>query len=106
MRRPGGGGPRGALLYACAVATSPKSKTARPKRAQGTKSAKSATAKSPTATKRATKQAVRSAAARAVEQVMNSKEAFALMMRRLEQAGWQVERAPGEHPRTADAERA
>ena len=27
---------------------------------------------------------------------MNSKEAFALMMRRLEQAGWHVERAPGD----------
>ncbi len=43
-----------------------------------------------------TRQSVRSAAARAVQQVLNSREAFALMMRRLEDAGWRVERAPGE----------
>ena len=79
--------------------TRSRPKTARPQRAQTTKAAKPAkpgAAKATAVTRRSTKQAVRSAAARAVEQVMNSKEAFALMMRRLEAAGWQVERAPGE----------
>jgi hypothetical protein len=86
------------------VPTPPRPKAARPARGKSTKSAKptkAATAKAPT-TRRSTKQAVRSAAARAVEQVMNSKEAFALMMRRLEAAGWQVERAPNERERPAE----
>ena len=71
------------------MTTRPKPKTAKPTKLLKPKPTKAAT-------KRSTKPAVRSAAARAVEQVMNSKEAFGLMMRRLEAAGWQVERAPGE----------
>lgn len=43
-----------------------------------------------------TRQSIRSAAARAVQQVLDSREAFALMMRQLEQKGWRIERAPGE----------
>ena len=35
---------------------------------------------------------VRSAAERAVERVLSSDEAFALLMRRLEAAGWHIER--------------
>lgn len=49
-----------------------------------------------TAAAQRTRKAVQSAAARAVQQVLDSREAFALMMRRLEDAGWRVERAPGE----------
>jgi hypothetical protein len=39
---------------------------------------------------------VRRAAARAVERVLSSEEALALLVRRLEAAGWHVEREPGE----------
>jgi len=35
---------------------------------------------------------VRDAAARAVERVFASEETFALLIRRLEQAGWRIER--------------
>jgi hypothetical protein len=35
---------------------------------------------------------VRSAAARAVERVLGSADAFALLIRRLEAAGWRIER--------------
>ena len=35
---------------------------------------------------------VKSAAARAVERVLGSAEAFALLVRRLEAAGWRIER--------------
>lgn len=58
---------------------------------------KAATKTSPkgAATQR-TRQSIRSAAARAVQQVLDSREAFALMMRQLEQKGWRIERAPGE----------
>jgi hypothetical protein len=38
---------------------------------------------------------VRAAAARAVERVLSSPEAFDLLVRRLEDAGWHVEREPG-----------
>ena len=37
---------------------------------------------------------VRTAAAAAVERVLGSREAFALMIRRLEDAGWRIEPAP------------
>jgi hypothetical protein len=37
---------------------------------------------------------VRSAAARAVDRVLTSTEAFALLIRRLEADGWHVEREP------------
>jgi hypothetical protein len=40
---------------------------------------------------------VSAAAARAVERVLSSPDAFALLVRRLEAAGWHVEREPGEH---------
>ena len=39
-----------------------------------------------------TRPAVRSAAARAVDRVLSSRESFALLIRRLESAGWQIER--------------
>ena len=39
-----------------------------------------------------TAQPVRSAAARAVERVLGSAEAFALLIQRLEAAGWRIER--------------
>jgi hypothetical protein len=35
---------------------------------------------------------VRTAAARAVERVLSSREGFALLIRRLESAGWHIER--------------
>ena len=47
---------------------------------------------------------VRSAAARAVERVLGSRDAFGLLLRRLEAAGWRIERetpagtAPAEAP--------
>jgi len=37
---------------------------------------------------------VRAAAARAVERVLSSRDAFALLIRRLEAAGWRIEREP------------
>jgi len=37
---------------------------------------------------------VRAAAARAVERVLSSPDAFALLIRRLEAAGWHIEREP------------
>jgi hypothetical protein len=47
---------------------------------------------------------VRSAAERAVERVLSSDEAFALLMRRLEAAGWHIERdVPGLHRRVEAA---
>ncbi|MFI5043021.1 MAG: hypothetical protein ACHQNA_14445 [Acidimicrobiales bacterium] len=40
---------------------------------------------------------VQAAAARAVEKVLRSEEAFALMIRKLEAAGWNIQRtAPGD----------
>ena len=44
--------------------------------------------------------AVRSAAERAVDRVLSSEEALALLVRRLEEAGWHVERdvPPAERP--------
>ena len=39
-----------------------------------------------------TRPAVRNAAARAVDRVLSSRESFALLIRRLESAGWQIER--------------
>jgi hypothetical protein len=41
---------------------------------------------------------VRSAVERAVDRVLTSDEAFALLIRRLEEAGWQVERVAGAAP--------
>jgi hypothetical protein len=41
-----------------------------------------------------TARSVRAAAVRAVEQVLSSDAAFALLVRRLEEAGWRVEREP------------
>jgi hypothetical protein len=38
---------------------------------------------------------VRAAAARAVDRVLSSEETFALLIRRLEAAGWHVERPSG-----------
>jgi hypothetical protein len=38
---------------------------------------------------------VRAATLRAVERVLSSEEAFALLIRRLEAAGWQVQRDDG-----------
>jgi len=49
---------------------------------------------------RRTSRAIRLAAARAVEQVMSSDEALELLVRRLEEAGWHVERAGGVSPLT------
>jgi len=37
---------------------------------------------------------VRAAAARAVARVLSSRDAFALLLRRLEAAGWRIEREP------------
>jgi hypothetical protein len=37
---------------------------------------------------------VQAAAARAVEKVLRSEEAFALMIRKLEAAGWNIQRTP------------
>ncbi|HLY37847.1 MAG TPA: hypothetical protein VKU61_07415 [Candidatus Binatia bacterium] len=54
----------------------PPSRRARPRRAKTTK----------------TRPAVRTAAARAVERVLSSRESFALLIRRLESAGWHIER--------------
>jgi hypothetical protein len=42
---------------------------------------------------------VRNAAARAVDRVFSSSEAFALLIRRLEAEGWHVEREPPPPPR-------
>jgi len=44
---------------------------------------------------------VRSAAARAVERVLGSPGAFALLVRRLEAAGWRVEREAPSRSRAA-----
>jgi len=41
---------------------------------------------------------VQAAAARAVDRVLSSKAALALLVQKLEAAGWHVERAPGEPP--------
>jgi hypothetical protein len=54
---------------------------------------------------RRTARPVSAAAARAVERVLSSPDAFALLVRRLEAAGWHVEREPGEQ-RTHRTERA
>jgi len=48
--------------------------------------------------KRPTPASVRAAAERAVERVLGSPESFKLMVQRLEQAGWQIERAPEAAP--------
>jgi hypothetical protein len=40
-----------------------------------------------------TPEAVRAAAARAVSRVLSSEDALALLVRRLEAAGWRIERA-------------
>ena len=46
-----------------------------------------------------TARAVKSAAARAVERVLGSADAFALLIQRLEAAGWRIERdAPSVRP--------
>src|SRR5437867_3960 len=49
-----------------------------------------------------TARAVKSAAARAVERVLSSADAFALLIRRLEAAGWRVERDASAASRTAE----
>jgi hypothetical protein len=59
-----------------------------------------------TAARTRTTAAIRAAAARAVERVLASEEAFALLIRRLEAAGWQVERMAGDAPRLEAAEHA
>jgi len=45
---------------------------------------------------------VRSAAARAVERVLGSADAFALLIRRLEATGWRVERDVSSASRAAE----
>ena len=55
--------------------------------------------KPPARSARRTARPVRTAAARAVEHVLSSPDAFALLVRRLEEAGWHVEREAGA-PRT------
>ena len=49
-----------------------------------------------------TARAVKSAAARAVERVLSSADAFALLIRRLEAAGWRVERDASSPTRAAE----
>ena len=49
-----------------------------------------------------TARAVKSAAARAVERVLSSADAFALLIRRLKAAGWRVERDTSAASRTAE----
>jgi hypothetical protein len=44
---------------------------------------------------------VRAAAVRAVERVLSSEESFALLIHRLEQAGWHIERPAVENPLTS-----
>ena len=73
------------------MTTTPSGKSAKPVTVRATSKAAK-----PTPAAQRTRQSVQSAAARAVQQVFNSREAFALMMRRLEEKGWRVERAPGE----------
>jgi hypothetical protein len=43
---------------------------------------------------RRTPESIRAAAARAVDRVLASEDAFALLIERLEHAGWRVERTP------------
>jgi hypothetical protein len=45
---------------------------------------------------------VREAASAAVERVLGSEEAFALLIRKLEAAGWRIERVPAAHAPVAD----
>jgi len=50
--------------------------------------------------RRSSARPVRAAAARAVERVLSSEESFALLIQRLEPAGWRIERpAPSSDPR-------
>jgi len=46
---------------------------------------------------------VRAAAARAVDRVLSSEESFALLIRRLESAGWHIERPAFASERQLDA---
>jgi len=55
--------------------------------------------------RRRTARPVSAAAARAVERVLASPDAFALLVRRLEAAGWHVEREPGRETGIARPER-
>jgi hypothetical protein len=55
---------------------------------------------------KATARSVRTAAERAVERVLSSEEAFALLIDRLEAAGWHVERESGATPARLENESA
>jgi hypothetical protein len=50
--------------------------------------------------RRRTARAVHAAAARAVERVLSSEESFALLIQRLEAAGWHIERPATSEPLT------
>jgi hypothetical protein len=55
--------------------------------------------------RRSTARPVSAAAARAVERILASPDTFALLVRRLEAAGWHVEREPGRETSIARPER-
>ena len=58
-----------------------------------------ATRKTRSRPRRSTARPVRDAAARAVDRVLSSEKSFALLIRRLERAGWRIERpAPSFDP--------
>jgi hypothetical protein len=60
-----------------------------------------ATRRAKSRSRRSSARPVRAAAARAVDQVLSSEESFALLIRRLERAGWRIERpAPSSEPLT------
>jgi len=50
------------------------------------------TGKTPTRRRARTRRTIRAAAERAVDRLLSSEESFALLSRRLQDAGWQIER--------------
>jgi hypothetical protein len=54
------------------------------------------TGKTPTRRRARTRRSVRDAAQRAVDRLLSSEESFALLIRRLQDAGWRIERPADE----------
>jgi hypothetical protein len=56
------------------------------------------TGKTPPRRRASTRRSVRAAAERAVDRLLSSEESFALLIRRLQDAGWQIERPSTKRP--------